>query len=282
MPPFSQKITIDTSGKRSFAVASVPAKYSSREPLKLHKGVTREADQPPKAREAEKTAPWLISQASIEESESSYQRHVISHTDYTQMDSPATTTASTTNVKGKGSALTYMQAGNGSSKASIESSSSLSMSEGDRAGCSSTPLQHSGRKREREGDGMMLRGGEGEQEETAHPQSAARVLEVDMRFSSEPLDMYNQAEPCLQAPPQLSPRAMSSNCTQKMMYQLNLSNHHQQLTWRVVRNQSGHLNTLKITISVPKIRVEQRALASWRLWVLTLTSLMQVGSYRAV
>lgn len=187
-PLFSQKITIDTSGKRSFAVASVPAKYSSREPLKLRKGVTREADQPPKAREAEKTAPWLISQASIEESESSYQRYVISHTDYTQMDSPATTTASTTNFKGKGSALTYMQAGNVSSKAGIESSSSLSMSEGDRAGCSCTPLQHSGRKREREGDRMMLGGGEGEQEETAHPQSAACVLEVDMRFSSEPLD----------------------------------------------------------------------------------------------
>ena len=151
----------------------------------MHKGVTREADQPPKSREAEKTAPWLISQASIEESESSY------HGDYMQMDSPATTTASTTNVKmseGEGPALPSMQAGSGSSKASIESSSSLSMTEGDRAGCSSTPLQHSGRKREREGDGMMLGGGEGEQEETAHPQSAALVLEVDMRFSSEPLD----------------------------------------------------------------------------------------------
>ena len=108
-----------------------------------------------------------------------------------QMDSPATTTASTTNVKkleGKGPALPSMQAGSGSSKASIQSSSSLSMSEGDRAGCSmspSTPRRHSGRKREREGDGMMLGGGEGEQEETVHPQSAALVLDVDMRFSSD-------------------------------------------------------------------------------------------------
>ena len=102
-----------------------------------------------------------------------------------QLDSPATTTASITNGKmseERGQALPSRQAGSGSSKATIQSSSSFSVSEGDRVDCSvspSTPLQHSGRKGEVD---------EEEQEEAVHSHSTALVLEVDMRFSSEPLD----------------------------------------------------------------------------------------------
>ena len=112
-----------------------------------------------------------------------------------QLDSPATITASITNGKmseGRGQAVPSRQAGSGSSKASIQSSSSFSVSESDRVGCSvspSTPLQHPGRKGERRGgDRMMLGGDEEEHEEAVHSHSTALVLEVDMRFSSEPLD----------------------------------------------------------------------------------------------
>ena len=195
-------MTVDTSGKKSFVVATVPVQYAPREPPRMLKAIASQPDQPPqpKGREAKPARP--ISQATTGGSETSYQRYIISHADYMQVDSRATTTASTTPVtRGRGSemkgqSLPSLQASSGatvSSKTrdSVQSSSSLSVGEGNGSGrfesASSSQLQHS----EDGWGGVRVGGSDGDSEVaalTSHPQSTALTLEIDMRFSSEPLD----------------------------------------------------------------------------------------------
>ena len=195
-------MTVDTSGKKSFAVASVPVKYAPREPPRLLKAIASQPDQPPQPKGREAKPARSISQATTGESETSYQRYIISHADYMQVDSRATTTASTTPVtRGRGSemkgqSLPSLQASSGASvssktRDSVQSSSSLSVVEGNGSGrfvsASSSQLQHS----EDEWGGVRVGGSDGDSEVaalTSHPQSTALTLEIDMRFSSEPLD----------------------------------------------------------------------------------------------
>jgi len=193
-------MTIDTSGKKSFAVASVPVTYALREPPRLHKAIASEADKPPKPKDREAKPSRPISQATTGESETSYQRYIISHADYMQVDSPAITTASTTPAtRGQGSgmkgqSLPSLQASSGASvssktRDSVQSSRSLSGESNvtGRFESASSSLQHS----EDERESVMVGGSDGDSEVamlTSHPQSTALTLEIDMRFSSEPLD----------------------------------------------------------------------------------------------
>ena len=193
-------MTIDTSGKKSFAVASVPVKYALREPPRLHKAIASEADKPPKPKDREAKPSRPISQATTGESETSYQRYIISHADYMQVESPAITTASTTPAtrgqgsEKKGRSQPSLQASSGASvssktRDSVQSSRSLS-GESNMTGrfeSASSSLQHS----EDERESVVVGGSDGDSEVatlTSHPQSTALTLEIDMRFSSEPFD----------------------------------------------------------------------------------------------